>query len=48
MNLAQAIRVIESRTNREICAIQYEDGSRFRFNVAFVGDTKMYFFNLKH
>lgn len=48
MNLAQAIRTIEMRTNREICAIQYEDGSKFRFNVAFVGDTKKYFFDLKH
>lgn len=48
MNLSQAIRVIESRTNREICAIQYEDGSKFRFNVAFTGDTKKYFFDLKH
>jgi len=47
MNLAQAIRLIESRTNREICAIQYEDGSRFKFNVSFSGDTTMYFFNLK-
>lgn len=39
MNLSEAIRRIELREGKVVCAIEYEDGSRKTFNYLLVGET---------
>lgn len=46
--LTRAITIIADKHNRPIQAIEFEDGSGWRFNVRFAGDNLYTFINLKN
>ena len=47
MTLTQAIQKIETKYQRRVMMIEFEDGSGFKFNVRFYGDKNITFVNLE-
>lgn len=48
MKIYQAAQIIESIYKKEICFIEYEDGSNYKFNFKFKFENKKQFINLKN